>query len=335
MFSYGLIRSTVLTSAPVTESNRHLRISAPRLIIAALLVCATTVAAPRAVLWKDPGDVRRRDFAGAVGASVWLPKAPFHFVREDATGTQPKIFVRDANGTEWNVKFGYEVKTEAFAWRIVRACGYFAEPNFLVPAGKIEGLPALQRPDPSLKQDGSFSNGRFQWRDPEYRFLKESWSWTKNPFRGSSQLAGLKVLIMLVSNWDNKDSSNIGPNTAIFQHGRERVYAFTDWGSGMGRWGHMTGQTDWRCDDFAAQTPEFVKGVKAGYVQFGYDGGHERDFYSDIRPRDLRWLLHYLGRLSDDQIKAGLRASGATPAEEECFAKALRARIDALRTASR
>src|SRR5215831_18710145 len=83
---------------------------------------------PKGVLWSDPGDVSALDFAGTVGTPVALPKPPFTFVREDLSGTQPKLFATDANGTMWNVKFGFEVRSESFCWRIVRACGYFAEP---------------------------------------------------------------------------------------------------------------------------------------------------------------------------------------------------------------
>ena len=264
-----------------------------------------------------------------------MPKPPFRFEREDLSGTQLKVFVRDGNGTDWNVKFGYEVKTESFCWRIVRACGYFAEPSFLVQEGGVEGLGALRRADPTLHADGSFRMGRFQFRDPHYRFLQRSWSWTRNPFLGTPQFAGLKILIMLFSNYDNKDSSNRGSNTAVFLHGNERIYAFTDWGAGMGKWGHLTGQNNWRCEDYTAESPAFVTGRRRGFVRFGYEGGHLADFDRDIRTSDAAWLLRYLGRITDEQILGALRASGANPGEDECFRAAIRARIDALRRAAK
>jgi hypothetical protein len=140
---------------------------------------------------------------------------------------------------------------------------------------------------------------------------------------------------MLVSNWDNKDSSNNGPNTAVFRHREELIYAFTDWGAGMGKWGHLTGQDNWRCDDFTAQTPQFVTGVNGGHVVFGYEGGHESDFENDIRTRDVAWVMKYLGQITDDQLRAALQAAGATGAEKECFTKALRSRIEALRAVAK
>jgi hypothetical protein len=306
-----------------------------RFLTVLLALAATAPAATKVVLWTYPGNPATYDLGGTAGSGVNLPKPPFRFVREDPSGTQLKVFVRDGSGAEWNVKFGFEAKTESFAWRLVRACGYFAEPNFLVESGRIEGMGPLRRSDTTLHADGQFINGRFQWRDPHYHFLKHAWSWQNNPFRGTSQLAGLKILIMLVSNWDNKDSSNDGPNTALFRHRDELIYTFTDWGAGLGKWGHLTGQNNWRCEDFTAQNSQFIQGVKGGHVVFGYEGGHQADFQNDIRPKDVAWLLKYLGRITDDQLRAGLKSAGATPDEQECFTKALRSRMEALRAVAK
>src|ERR1051326_6469514 len=152
---------------------------------------------PRRAL-RDPGNIGALDFAGAVGAPVHLPKPPFTFLREDPSGTQPKLFARDAEGTTWNVKFGFEVHSESFCWRIVRACGYFAEPNFYVASGKFEGYHPLQRSTASVQPDGRFTGARFQFRDPNLKFLEDrNWYWDRPPFGGSRELSGLKILIML------------------------------------------------------------------------------------------------------------------------------------------
>jgi hypothetical protein len=299
----------------------------------ACLFCLTAVARP--IIWQDPGDISQWDFAGDLGAAVRPPQPPFTFVSEDLSGTQPKIFVRDSAGTSWNVKFGYEVKGESFCWRVVRACGYFAEPSFFIVEGQVQGLRPLQRGGDWIHSDGHFTNARFQYRDANWKFLSgQSWRWNDPRFAGSSELSGLKLLIMLFSNWDNKDSrvGAHGSNTAIFQRGTERFYAFTDWGSGMGRWGSTTGQTDWRCEDFTAQTGGFVKGVKEGRVVFGYEGNINQGFENNIPPTHVAWLLQYLGRITDAQLLAGLKASGGTDAEADCFVRALRSRIDQLRS---
>jgi hypothetical protein len=41
----------------------------------------------------------------------------------------------------------------------------------------------------------------------------------------------------------------------------------------------------------------------------------------------VKWLLKYVRRIRDDQIRAGLEASGATQEEIQIFTKALRNRI--------
>ena len=309
----------------------------------ALLLAAAAAAQtlPHGWLWHDPGDVAALDFAGTVGAVVQLPKPPFTFLREDTSGTQPKLFARDANGATWNVKFGYEVRPESFCWRLVSACGYFAEPNFYVASGKFEGYKPIGRSTPSLTADGRFTDGRFQFRDPNLKFLNDrNWYWNRPPFGGTRELSGLKILIMLFANWDNKDArvggSGSGPNTAIFELRRptapEFIYAFTDWGSGMGSiLGGYSGRSNWRCAEYAAQSAGFVQHTDAHQVTFQYDGAVNAGFRTGISPAHVVWLMRYLGRVTDAQLRAGLKASGATDADADCFTRALRVRIEELR----
>jgi hypothetical protein len=42
---------------------------------------------------------------------------------------------------------------------------------------------------------------------------------------------------------------------------------------------------------------------------------------------DIRWLMQYLGRVTDNQLRAGLLTSGASDTETETYEKALRIRI--------
>lgn len=296
----------------------------------ALLLAFTSPAA----LWHDPGNVAALDLGGSAGAPVAAPKPPFTFLREDPSGTQPKLFARDAGGATWNVKFGFEVHNESFCWRLVRACGYFAEPSFFVAAGQFEKYQPIRRSSPSLRADGHFTAARFQFRDPGLKFLDHrNWRWDRPPLGGTRELDGLKVLIMLFSNWDNKDGrvGKGGPNTAIFEEHGRLIYAFTDWGSGMGRWGSAAGSdTNWDCAGYTAQTPAFVEGVERGSVVFAWEGAINQGFRTGIPAVHVRWLMQYLGRITDAQIAAALKAAGANDTETACFAKALRSRIGQL-----
>ena len=99
----------------------------------------------------------------------------------------------------------------------------------------------------------------------------------------------------------------------------------------MGKWGHVYNRTKWDCKGYTEQTPGLVKGVHNGLVDWGYTGQHTEDAVKGIQVSDVAWLMRYLGRVTDSQLRAGLRASGGTPDETECFTRAVRARITELR----
>jgi len=202
------------------------------------------------------------------------------------------------------------------------------------------GVSGLTRSSHCVDAAGAFSDARFELDDPDVMklFEEHSWSWTENPFVGTVQLAGLKVLLMLISNWDNKDQRDVarGSNTAIYvtrvsRWKREAQYLIVDWGGSMGRWGNtVVTRGRWDAPGFAAQTPQFVSGVANGFVQFGYTGQRTADARASITVADVRWLCRYLGRITDAQLRDALRASGATPEETESFTASLRGRIQQL-----
>lgn len=292
-----------------------------------------------AVLWHNPGHVEALDLAHGPGGKRGEPKPSFTFVEEDHGGTSPKIKVTDANGAKWSVKFGEEVRAENFASRLAWAVGYFVETNYYVASGVAIGAKHLKRAKAWVNPEGQFTAGRFQLRSKEPEFLKDfEWAWDDNPFTGSRELNGLRIIMMLTSNWDNKDKSDHssgGSNNFVFRaHDGPKarlLYEVTDWGATMGKWGNIMSRSKWNCRDYLEQTPGFVKGVKDGVVEWGYHGKHTNVETRDIRVSDVKWLLQYLGRLTADQIRAGLEGSGATPEEVPCYLDAIRQRIDQLR----
>ena len=293
-------------------------------------------------LWRDPGDIARLDMTAGPGGPRQAPKAPFRFLEEHGSGTQPCVSVHDANGRRWRVKWGSEVRSETFAVRLAWACGYFAEITHFIAAGRIESAGTLARAASCLDQEGRFVDARFELDDPDVMklFEEHSWSWTDNPFVGTPELAGLKVILMLISNWDNKDQRDVarGSNTAIYvtrvsRWKREAQYLIVDWGGSMGRWGgNPVTRGRWDAEGFAAQTPQFVSGVASGFVQFGYTGQRTGDARANIRPGDVAWLCRYLGQITDDQLRAALAASGGTEAEIASFTESLRGRIAQLQS---
>lgn len=308
----------------------------------ALCFLATPAMAQRqrdtTVVWSPPGRVERLDLAGGPGGAGGAPRAPFSFIEEDSGGTNPKIKVRDARGVEWGVKWGEEVNSEVFASRLVWATGYIVEPSYYVAKGTVNGVTGLDRAKKFVGPDGSFFAARFERKDKGVTKLgdEESWRWDQNPFVGSKELNGLKVMMMLVSNWDSKDQRDAGrgSNTKLLitetRSGKVTKYVVTDWGGTMGKWGGIFRRAKWDCDGFAGQSDDFVKGVKNGMVEFGYAGQHTESIKDGIPLAHVQWLLTYLGKLSDAQIRAALRASGASPGDEECFVRAVRLRITRL-----
>jgi len=300
-------------------------------------------------LWRDPAADDPLDLAGGPGGRAGAPVSPFTFLEEHATGSQPCVSVRDARGRRWRVKWGHEVNAEAFAVRLAFGCGYFAEVTHFVPAGTIQKASGLRRASACIDSDsGRFADARFELDDPAVNklFEEHSWAWNDNPFVGTRELSGLKILVMLLSNWDTKDRRDVarGSNTAIFEvrtggrrpWGRhEAQYLITDWGGAMGKWGaNLATRGRWDAEGFTAQTPQFVTGVRDGIVEFGYAGQRTADIARDIPLEHVRWFHEIVSRLQRAQIVAALAASGASADEQSLFADALIARINQLGNAA-
>jgi hypothetical protein len=320
---------------------------APR--IPSLLVCASLVwfciptagiypahnkeaAENKIVLWHDPGPVEMLDLAGGPGGAQNAPQPPFTFIEELKTGVTPKVKVRDGAGRLWVAKWGSEGPAQTFSSRMAWAAGYFAAPTYFVKSGRISGAHGLERARRHVKKGGQFKNAGFEWWVGNL-VKNRDWSWRENPFDDTPdrkrELNGLKIIVMLTSNWDVKNSG-----TAIMRDSSDGssqdTYFVIDWGGSMGRWGEVS-HDKWDCKGYARQTPDFVTGVKHGSVRWGFQSPvNNHNITKGITVEDVAWLLSYLGRITDDQLRAGLEASGAEPKEVECFARAIRRRIDQL-----
>lgn len=306
--------------------------------------------AGRNVLWMDPGNVAGRDLLNGAGGQAGKPHPPFQFLKEDLSGTNPKVTIRDAHGKTWSVKFGDEAKPSVFSTHLVWACGYVVETEYLITHGRIMGAKHLKRAGRSIGEDGSFTDARFQLRSKEPKYLDTfNWAWNSNPFAGTPELNGLKILVMLLSNWDTKDARDrdasshdvlADSNLGIFEQGHSThptyLFFISDWGASLGKWGSIPGsRAKWNCRDYANQTPAFVKGIHDGTVAWGWTGKHSDDLTQGIRVSDVRWLLQYLGRITDWQLRRGLAGVGASPEEVECYTSAIRGRIGELRQVAR
>ena len=83
----------------------------------------------------------------------------------------------------------------------------------------------------------------------------------------------------------------------------------------------------WDAAGFAAQTPQFVTGVRDGWVNFGYQGQRTQEIARDITSEHVAWFYTYASRLKEPVLRQALLACGATDEEAATFAGALVDRI--------
>jgi hypothetical protein len=284
----------------------------------------------RAIMWEEPTDIESRDlFHGPGGAEgVPNPSGRFTFVRRSASGTSEKIIVDDDKKRSWTVKFGPESKPEVSASRIVWAAGYHVDQVHFVKQTHIEGR-------------GGFDvwDVRFERRDDGFKELG-TWSWLSNPFAGSRELQGLKVVMALINNWDIKDENNkvVRPNKESGRDRTLRVYYVGDLGGTLGStgnglrkipgFGNAPAGSKGQPDSYARQV--FIDGVENGIVQFHYKG-KSPEVLQGVTVENARWMGNLLGRLSDKQLTDAFRAGGFDDAEVATYVKAVRGRIDQLK----
>lgn len=273
----------------------------------------SAVTAGRMVMW-EPVNISRRDLYWGPGGRAMFPNLRrVTLIRKETGGNNLKYRIKDASGKIWVAKIADESQPETAAVRLLWGIGYKTEINYLVPRLTIPGK-------------GTFKNARLEAR-PANVDRQDRWSWTENPFAGTNELKGLKVMMALINNWDLKDGNNI-----ILQVGRERHYVVSDLGSAFGKLAPINapilnrfGRSVNNPDDFAQS--EFVKGVeKDGQIDFAYKG-KAKGLFDDIKPQEARWVAGLLSRLSDKQILDAFRAANYSPADAALLTQAIRNRI--------
>ncbi len=300
-----------------------------------------TVDAGLPVLWRDPVDLEHRDLYFGPGGKAHEPRGSFRFVEEDKSGSTPKFEIVSDDGTKWKAKLGVEARPETVASRLVWAVGYFANENYFVPELRVQEMPRLQRGGKYVDHEGVVHGVRLK------RHLKGQekvgiWSWRDNPFSGTREWYGLRVLMAVINSWDLKDTNN-----AVF-HTRtsppEAHYVVSDLGASFGTTGLNPGA---KGDLDQYRRSKWLRGASAGYVDFNVPSipgfgyffspaeakrrpaltwiGHQ------IPVEDARWIGSLLARLSPAQIQDAFRAGGYSPREVEEFTRLLQGRIRELR----
>ena len=300
------------------------------------------------VLWEDPGNVSARDLRYGPGSAQLAPVPPFTFIEEDKSGESPKFEVKDARGVLWKVKLGPEAQSETVSTRLVWSVGYFAEEAYYFNWTIIQGLPRLSRGREYVGHEGIVSGPRFEPRRDDVK-RGEEWDWNDNPFQGTRELSGLKVLMILLNNFDAR-----APNNSILyikndpRVEEEARYVVTDLGATLGKADGFGGRrTKNNLKDFLST--RFVLGVEDGVVEFDFDTRPTNlgafailypPYYRDevkkekvmrgIPIEHARWIGGLLSQLTDEQLRDAFRAASYRERTMEEYVRSLRSRINQL-----
>jgi hypothetical protein len=265
------------------------------------------------VLWRDPADIASRNLLYGPGGKEHSPAGKFKFVEEGKEGATPKFDVVDGQGVRWRVKVGPEARAETAASRLLWAVGYFADEDYYVPELRVEGMQKLSRGQEFVSKDGMVRGAGLE-RHVAGRKKIGPWSWSDNPFVGSKELSGLKVMMSLMNNWDTAERNN-----AMYDEGAERHYVVSDVGATFGRTGGIFSRSKDNLPQYSQS--KFVLKATPEYVDFSF---------KHIPRADAKWLGQLLSKLSADQIRDCFRAAGYSPEEVEGYTKAVQDRIRAL-----
>ncbi|HEV8385374.1 MAG TPA: hypothetical protein VGQ11_10930 [Candidatus Acidoferrales bacterium] len=288
----------------------------------------------RAVIWRNPGDVAALNlFYGAGGKEhAPDPSAVYTFVSEDTTGTQPKFDVRDDQGVKWKVKLGHESQSEVAATRLLWAAGYFVDEDYYLPELKVTGLPKLRRGQGFVSPGGVVRGARLKRHIEGHKKLG-TWDWSRNPFTGTRELNGLKVMMALMNNWDL-----LTRNNEVYETANARFFEVKDLGATFGKGGNnftwsKSVLRDYENSNFIDNgTPREVDFKTRSHVfatpvlRFGKQNKTE-SVTRDIPRADAKWLGQSLAHLSADQIRDCFRAAGYTPEEVEGYTTVVQKRI--------
>lgn len=273
-----------------------------------------TVGSSPAVLWREPGDIKTRDLFYGPGGKEHAPAGPMQFIEEKLKGINPKFDVRDEKGIRWGVKLGDEAKPETAATRLVWAVGYFSNEDYFIPEMVVNGFPRLHRGQ-ELVVDGKIHGVRLK-RHNKHEHEIGHWEWDTNPFAGTKELDGLRIMMELICNTDVKEDHRL----IVDANGVEQRYMLKDLGSSFGKAGKTIFRTKGDLKDY--QSLPLIKRAGAEYIDFWY--------FKHIPREHAKWIGGYLTQLSDKQISDAFRAAGFNRKEIDGYTRKVRDKINEL-----
>ena len=219
------------------------------------------------------------------------------------------------------------------------AAGYFTDEDYYLPELRVEKMPKLDRGREFVSADGVVRGARLE-RSVKGQKKTGNWSWFKNPFTGTKELNGLRIMMALINNWDLKEINN-----AIYdEKGEGPRYVVSDLGATFGETGNTVTRSKSNPGDYSDS--KFIQKVTPEHVDFVLSSRplfitaidvpnyatrtHMQDIVKDIPVADAKWLGKLLEPLSDEQIRDCFRAAGYSPEDVESNAAMVKERIRAL-----
>jgi hypothetical protein len=222
--------------------------------------------------------------------------------------------------------------------------GYGANENYFFHELQVTNMPAhLKRGQALAGHQGNVPDVRLQ-RHAGKRI--GDWNWRNNPFYGSREFNGLRVMMGLISNWDLKDDNN-----GVFddeKNSGEKIYEVSDVGTAFGTAGKKYSNRDSKGNLDAYHRTKLIAHVHPDYVDLNFPQRPPvlslfefewRFFFHQVRiewigkhiPRaDAKWIGARLAQLSADQIRDAFRAAGYSPEQIESYTQAVESRIQEL-----
>ena len=269
-----------------------------------------------AAMWVEPNDITSRDlFLGPGGEAMRPDLSHVTFIKQETGGHSTKYRVRDGQGREWVAKLGNEAQSETAASRLVWAAGYYTDITYFVPEVQVEGK-------------GTLKNVRFEARPKDIKRYDVEWDWDNNPFKGKPELQGLKVMAVLLNDWDLKVQNNRVLLVKDEATGNSELhYIVSDWGATLGKTGNSITHNRNNPKDYAHT--RLIKKVEGDKLVFDFHATHD-NILGDVSVADAKWLGKIVSQLSDKQISDAFRAANYSADEIDTLTKTFRARIDEL-----
>jgi hypothetical protein len=269
------------------------------------------------IMW-EPVSISERDVYWGPGGKEMQPVlANSKYLERQTGGNNLKHRIQDGAGRIWVAKIADESQPETAAVRLLWAIGYKTEINYLVP--KLE-----------VKSIGNYKNVRFEARPDNIKRL-DRWSWTDNPFVGTNEFEGLKIMMAMLNNWDLKDENNV-----VLKDGSQHHYVISDLGASFGKLSDKSegrsGRSVNKPEDYAGS--KFIKQVRDEMIEFDYRGKAE-SLVKTVKVEHGRWLADLLLQLTDKQIEDAFRAANYKAEDVKLLAAAFKMRIDELDKATK